>query len=282
MDEVAVGPPESARPTRRFALSRHLGIRGRLVALVAVVAATAVACVGVAVAGMLTTRAKAESSYAAFKASQVESSAFEGWITDNARSTDAVGAQSLHDPQVASTDWQQIQQGYRQALNGVDWLVKGSPTSAVRLQAERTRVALVRYDAYTRRFHRVMLAGLMARATWIVTTGSTTSADTVRSNFLAMGRALAREAGALAAGIGHGVSRALLWVVAVGLLALLCAVLFTGALMRSITRPLARIARGAETLGDGYVDVDILDIESRDEIGQMARAFSGLIDRRQE
>ena len=85
---------------------------------------------------------------------------------------------------------------------------------------------------------------------------------------------------ALAAAIRHGVSTALLWVTVVGLLSLLFAFLFTGAAVRSITWPLKRITSAAETLASGDVDVDYVDIESRDEIGQMARAFSSLVEYR--
>jgi hypothetical protein len=128
MDDVAVGPPEITRPARRFALSHYLGVRGRLVALVAVIAAAAIACVAVAVAGMLTTRAKADASYSAFGASQVAHSALEGWITVDSSANDSVRALSLHDSGLASADWQRIEQGYQQALGGVDWLAAHSST----------------------------------------------------------------------------------------------------------------------------------------------------------
>jgi methyl-accepting chemotaxis protein len=175
----------------------------------------------------------------------------------------------------------QIEQGYVQALSGVTWLVRHSPTAAVRLEAARTRTALVGYDAYTRSLNRDMLSGATAQATRTVTTASTGSAAAVQSNFLAMDRTLSADAGALVAGIGHRVTQALIWVAVVGLLALLFAFLFTGAAVRSITQPLKRITRAAEALASGDVDVDNVDIESRDEIGQMARAFKGLVQYRQ-
>jgi methyl-accepting chemotaxis protein len=280
MDDVAVGPPEATRPARRFALSHYLGIRGRLVALVAVIAAAAIACVAVAVAGMLTTRAKADASYSAFGASQVAHGALEGWITEDSSSNDAVRALSLHDPRLASADWQRIEQGYRQSLNGVDWLLAHFSTSALRGEAARTRTALIRYDAYTRSFRQVMLSGSTAQATRILTSESADSSAAVQSDLLAIDRTLSLEAGALAAAIRHGVSTALLWVTVVGLLSLLFAFLFTGAAVRSITWPLKRITSAAETLASGDVDVDNVDIESRDEIGQMARAFSSLVEYR--
>jgi len=281
MDDVAVGPAGATRPARHFALSHYLGIRGRLVALVVVLAATASVCVAVAVGGMLATRAKADTSYSAFKASQVERSAFEGWITDDSSSNDAVDGQPLREPQLAAADWRQIEGGYGQALSGVNWLVRDSPSAAVRLEAVRTRAALTRYDAYTRRLHAVMLAGSTAQAAQIVTTASAGAAKTVQSDFLAMGKTLSVEAGALAAGISHTVSQAVLWVSVVGLVALLIAFLFTGAAVRSITQPLRRITRAAETLAAGDVEVEDVDFESRDEIGQMARAFHGLVQYRQ-
>ncbi|MGD0980585.1 MAG: HAMP domain-containing methyl-accepting chemotaxis protein [Solirubrobacteraceae bacterium] len=280
MDDVAVGPPGATRPARHFALSHYLGIRGRLVALVVVLAATASVCVAVAVGGMLATRAKADTSYSAFKASQVERSAFEGWITDDSSSNDAVAAQPLREPQLAPAEWRQIEGGYAQALTGVNWLVRDSPTAAVRLEAARTRAALTRYNSYTRRFHTEMLTGSTAQATGIVT-ASAGAANTVQSDFLATGKTLSLEAGALAAGISNTVNQAVLWVSVVGLVALLVAFLFTGAVVRSITKPLRRITRAAETLATGDVEVDDVDFESRDEIGQMARAFRGLVQYRQ-
>jgi methyl-accepting chemotaxis protein len=294
MDEPEVRERSASGGALRGAFS-GLGVRGRLIALVAGLVTLAVACVGVAVGGMLSTRVEANRSYAAFAASQVERNAYEGWILDDDQSNDVVAAASLHDStgllpgvrppqteaQFVTAAWSRVVVGYRQAVRGVAWLARHAPTQAVRAQARRTAAALGGYNTNTVDFHRLMLGGQLTHATWMVTVANANSATRVQRDFLAMGVALSREAGRIVSSVGRGVGRSLLLVLVIGLVALLLAAILTTAIIRSITRPLAQITRAAARLADGDAGVAI-DVHSHDEIGQMAEAFESLIDYRQE
>jgi methyl-accepting chemotaxis protein len=275
--------------------SASIGIRGRLIGLCVVLVLLAGACVGVAVAGMVSTRTKAVEAHAAFTASQLERNAYESWIFGEDQSNDIVAAAALHDPngllpgvsppeteaQFVAAEWRQVVVGYSRAVTGVDWVARHAPITAVRVEAVRTRKALVAYHAYTLEFVRLMLTGHLTRAIHVVTVLNANISRTVQTDFLRMGSLLSLDAGRIATDVGRGVSRSLLLVLGIGLVALLLAALITLAVVRSITGPLRLITQAVKRLGDGDVDV-VVDLNSSDEIGQMAGAFSGLIHYRQE
>lgn len=294
MEELDLRVQSASSGDSRAALP-GFGVRGRLIALVAGLVVLAIVCISVAVAGMFSTRVKANGSHAAFTASQVERNAYEGWIFDDDQSNDVVASESLHDPrgllpgvtppeteaQFVAADWQQVLQGYHQAVTGVAWLIRRAPTKAVRTEARRTLSALGAYNGYTVAFHRQMLDGQLTHATWVVTIANANTSNIVQNDFLAMGAALTHDAGHIATAVGRGVSRSLMLVLVIGLVALLTAGVLTTAIIRSITRPLSRITRAAQSLADGDVDVEV-DIRSRDEIGQVAQAFGALVEYRRE
>jgi methyl-accepting chemotaxis protein len=292
-DDAAAADPLRAK--HRFRKRSNVGVHGRLVGLITLLAALSIACVGVAVAGMLTTRTKASDSHTAFVALEFERSAYEGWIYDADQSNAAVAAQSLHQAggglswavppgtlsQMVRADWQVVDFNYGQAIRGVNWLSKHAPTAALRAEAAHTRTDLRAYNSYTQRVHRLTLAGKVTRATAIVTVDEATSSAYVQGDFVSMDNTLSRGAKVIAASVGGGVNRALMLVTIIGLAALLFAVILTVAVVRSITVPLRAMTESAKRLSQGDVDVAI-DIDSTDEIGQMASAFRGIIEYRQE
>jgi methyl-accepting chemotaxis protein len=286
--------PSDLRGSQRLSYA-SLSVRGRLIALVVALVVLAVICVSVAVAGMFSTRVKAGDSHSAFTASQVERDAYEGWIFDDDQSNDAVASKSLHDPtgllpgisppeteaQFVATDWQQAVRGYHEAINGVDWLAKHAPTASVRRGALRTKAALGQYNVFTNQFHNLMVGGQLPRATFVVTIANAKISNVVQSDFIAMGTALRHDAGNIATAVGRGVSKSLLILLVIGLIAIGLAVMLTVAIVRSITLPLGRITMAARRLADGDTDVRV-EVRSNDEIGQMAEAFTALIEYRQD
>ena len=145
----------------------------------------------------------------------------------------------------------------------------------------RTKAALGEYNVFTNQFHNLMVGGQLPRATFMVTIANAKISNVVQSDFIAMGTALRHDAGNIATAVGRGVSKSLLILLVIGLIAIGLAVMLTVAIVRSITLPLGKITRAARRLADGDTDVRV-EVRSNDEIGQMAEAFAALIEYRQE
>jgi len=275
--------------------ARGLSVRARMIALVGALGTVAIVCVAVAVAGMFQTRSKIAASHAAFTASQIERDAYEGWIFDDDQSNDVVASESLHDPtgklpgvtppmteaQFVQADWQEVVQGHHQAVAGLVWLARHAPITAVRREAVHAEKALASYNAETIEFHNLMTSGHLVRATYIVTIANANVSNVVQNDFLAMGTALRADADRINRAAGEGVSDALTLVLVIGLIAFAAAIILTVAIIRSITRPLRQITEAAKQLATGDAAVAV-DVRSRDEIGQMAEAFSELIEYRRD
>lgn len=273
----------------------RLGVRGRVVALVAALVALTTICVAVGVAGMLSTRVKAGESHAAFTASQIEHSAYEGWIFDDDQSNDVVASSALHDPggllpgvtppetqaQFVAQDWRQVVAAYHQSVAGLDWLEHRAPTASVRREAVNTKHALLGYNADTVLFHGLLVGGNLNHAIYVVTIANAAISNQVQADFLVMGRELSSDSNQVAVAVGRGVSSSLLLLIGVALGALVLAVFLASATARSIIRPLRRITQTAQALAAGDTDV-VVDVSGHDEIGQLTVALAGLVEYRQE
>ena len=62
----------------------------------------------------------------------------------------------------------------------------------------------------------------------------------------------------------------------IGIVALLLAAGITFLIIRSITKPLAKVADAADLVAEGRVDVE-LDLHGRDEISKVAESFRAVI-----
>jgi methyl-accepting chemotaxis protein len=257
--------------------------------------ALAIICLVVAVGGMFAARANASRSRSDFVAFQVDQRAYEGWISEDDQTNGALAAASLQASggelsglsapdtwvQLASRDWRRVAGSYHRTLAGLDWLATRAPTAALRLEAVYTRRALGAYRVAIGDARRQALAGRGARAALLVSAEGANASNIVRDDFVRMGMLLSRHDAQIALAARRGVSQSLLAVLAIGLSALMFAIVFTLLAVRSITRPLRRITLAADRLADGDVEVAI-DVDSSDEIGQVASAFRRLINYRMD
>jgi methyl-accepting chemotaxis protein len=270
---------------------RSFGIRARLAAVIVVLGVLALLCVGVAAAGMLSTRTLANRAQAATTAFRVERTAYEAWLTTDDQSNDFMVVASLRNPNAlvpgvkpAQTQaqflvalWQQIKQAHQQAAIGLAALAKSAPEQSVRATARHAEKAEARFNYFTREFHRAAVSGDLARASWVVTIGNSNISNIVQDDFNAMGAALTRKAAMIDATVGPHVTNALILVGVIALIAIVVATLITIWLLRSITRPLRRVTNAAQRIAEGDVDI-ALDVRGNDEIGQLAQAFRASIE----
>jgi methyl-accepting chemotaxis protein len=287
-------PAEGVLPHMHAWLGRF-GIRGRLAALVGVIAVLALACVGVAAARMLLILSQAHQARSAPHYALVESKANAGWLLDDDQSNAFAAVSSLRDPtglmpginppetqkQFLAFLWGQVRQGHKEAATSLRWLAKFAPTASIRAEAVRAQHALAGYNHWTIKFHQQAGAGQVKAAVYTITVSNAAISNVLQNELDTMSQALTGRAARLNSTLNASVTNSLVVLVVTMLVVLVVVLVLARWLLRSITKPLERITRAAEKLSAGDVDV-VLDIQSRDEIGKMAQAFQGLVQYRLE
>src|SRR5436309_9413201 len=134
-----------------------LGIRGKLIGLVAAIATVSAVCLGFAVSGLLNARTKSHQSEATFKVFSAERNAYEGWLTDDDQSNMYAAFVALNNPSqhgLENTTWQQVLDGYQQANSNLSWLAAHSPTAAIRSKAAALQSDVATYNGFTQQVGR--------------------------------------------------------------------------------------------------------------------------------
>jgi methyl-accepting chemotaxis protein len=257
----------------------RLGIRGRLVALVLALAVLSVACVGVAVSGLLGARAKSHQAATTFSVFSVARSGYESWLSDDDQSNMYVALAALNDPgqrQLMAVTWQQVTAGFQQARAGLGTVSSRGSTAAIRAAAGGTLSDLAVYDGFTQRVRAAVLAGEVSLAVRLMTVDNAAVSNETQADFDRISQALSARAAAIDAAVSDQVSQSIALVAVIGLVAIVIAVLVAIWLVRSITRPLVEVTRAAERIAEGDVEVEV-EARGDDEIGRMAIAFGGSV-----
>jgi methyl-accepting chemotaxis protein len=272
---------ETPLPFRRLPA---VGVRTKLVGLVASLLVMGILSTAVAVSGLLTTRSKSNQSESTFNVFTTERDAYEGWLTDDDQSNMYAAIIALHDPgqhKLAETTWQQVLQGYQQAETNLSSLAVHAPTAAVRALANTLRSDLATYNSFTQQVGAAGHAGHPARAVRLVTVSNANISNQTQADFNRMGRLLTREAAAIHASVGHTVSSAIRLAVIIAIAGFLLAGLITVFLMRSITRPLGHLTGAAERIALGDVEVEV-EAKTDDDLGRLGKAFQHMVEYLQE
>jgi methyl-accepting chemotaxis protein len=257
-----------------------VGIRGKLFGLVAVLAAVSAVCLGVAVNGLFSARTKSRQSESTFTLFNNERTAYEGWLTDDDQSNMYAALVALNDPAqhaLENTTWQQVLQGYQQANSGLAWLAANAPTAALRSTVDTLRSDLATYNGFTQQVRADGQHGQAKRAVEVMTVGNVNISNKTQADFNTLSAMVTKQAGSITRAVNQNVSSAISLLSVIGILGLLIVVAITWWLVRSITRPLARMTEAAERIAAGEVEVEV-DASSNDEIGRLARAFRESVD----
>jgi len=257
-----------------------VGIRGNLFGLVAALACVSLVCVGVAVNGLFTARSKSRQSESTFALFSTEHSAYEGWLTDDDQSNMYAALVALQQPgerALENTTWQQVLQGFKQANSGLAWLAVRAPTAQVKADVATLRSDLASYNGFTQQVGADGQQGKVHQAVQVMTVGNVNISNKTQADFNALSAAVSERAAAITRSVSQNVSSAISLLAVIGIVGLIVAVLITWWLVRSITRPLARMTDAAERIAAGEVDVEV-DASGNDEIGRLARAFENSVD----
>ncbi len=290
----APGPHAAPQPTadRSGSLIGRIGsltVRARLVVLGATLAVLLAVVAAVAYTGFASIQSahsadqapKANNNYAAY--------AFEGWLTSDDQMNMYAAVQALHNPKynaLAAATWQQLLAGRAQenrnmALLGHDHLSAQSEAIYRRLLAD-----IPVYNSWTDKMYALLKnvntlspasqnAAILLGVKYITVSNSNISND-VNNLFVKLRSQISSEEATIGARIPAAVSSGQSLSLIIGIAALLIAALLTYLIIRSITRPLAKVAQAAGRVAEGRVDVE-LDIHGRDEISQVAESFRAVI-----
>jgi methyl-accepting chemotaxis protein len=254
--------------------------RGRLYGLVAVLGLAATISIAVAIAGLLSTRAKSTQSHATFNSFRAERNAYEGWLTDDDQSNMVAALAALGDrsqlPLMRVTA-QQARQGHAAALANLQALARRAGTPRIRAAARAALADLAVYDGFTQKVLSESLAFNAHTAVQVMTVGNVHISNALQARFDALGAVMTAQATADNAAVDHEVSHSIMLAVVLALTGLLLALVATARLVRSITRPLDRVTEAAERIAEGDLEVTI-EADGDDEIARMSRAFAGSVD----
>jgi methyl-accepting chemotaxis protein len=273
------GPTGATRPAATLHRLRHIGLRGRILALAIGLMALGAMCGAVALSGLLNEKGKVNDASRAFKDFQAERNAYEGWLTadDQTNMYAALGvlADSLQQNLAVAT-WSQVVQGHAQAVTQLRWLQAHAADAAVRRAAAATLADVNAYYAYTMQMHAALAAGHPRRAVQMVTISNAVASHVTQTAFDAMGQTISADAAKIDGQASDQVASSVRLQIIAAVVALVVGILLALWLMRSIIRPLARLTRSAERLAQGDVKVRA-EAKTRDEIGRLAAAFQASI-----
>jgi methyl-accepting chemotaxis protein len=257
-----------------------VGIRGKLFGLVAALAAVSAVCIGVAVNGLFTARSKANQSQSNFQVFSTERDAYEGWLTDDDQSNMYAALIALDEPSqhaLENTTWQQALHGYQQADSDLAWLASHPPSAQVRADVATLRSDLAIYNGFTQQVGADGQRGEAKKTVDVMTVGNVNISNKTQADFNALSAAVTKQSAAITRSVSQNVSSAISLLSVIGIVGLILVVVLTWWLVRSITRPLARITDAAERIAGGEVDVEV-DTSGNDEIGRLGAAFRSSIE----
>jgi methyl-accepting chemotaxis protein len=280
------GAGRSRRSSRRGARSgalANLSVSKRLIGLVGALALVWAGCMGIAVQGLLSSKAKAVQSDQVFAAFQAERDAYEGWLTDDDQSNMSSALASLKDARqqaLLNTTWQQVVQGHAQAATNLGALARlvvsaGLPASA-RTGVARVRADLVGYNDFTTRVHADILAGNTRAAITVMSVTNAAVSNKTQADFNSLSAVISQDTAKLKSAVVSNVNRAILLLVLLAAIGIVLAAVVTRWAIRSITRPLHVIGATLDAVTAGDLGVRA-GVDSADELGSLARGLNQAI-----
>jgi methyl-accepting chemotaxis protein len=257
-----------------------IGVRGKLIGLAVALATVSAICISVAVSGLFTARSKSKQSESTFQMFSNERGAYEGWLTDDDQSNMYAALVALKDPRQRSLEnvtWQQVLQGYQQANSDLTWLAGHAPSAQVRAMVTTLRADLATYNGFTQQVGADGQRGDAVGAVKAMTVGNVNISNKTQADFNTLSAAVTKQAAAINASVSSTVSSSISLLSVIGVVGLIIAILITVWIIRSITRPLAKMTEAAERIAEGDVDVEV-EATSNDEIGRLAHAFNNSVD----
>jgi methyl-accepting chemotaxis protein len=267
-----------------------LTVRVRLIALGATLSVLVAVVAVVAVTGVSSIQSAYNADQTPGNDRDTAAIAYEGWqqADDQTNSFAALAAlKSAAQAKLMGAAWKQVLAGRAQTSSSLKAMLATPLSPKARALTEQLTKDVTEYNAWGD----LMYAGVTGlanvnnpgtinaainAAVRDITVSNATISSKVQSDFNSLRAQLGHEDDALSGQIPTTVSTTLTLSIVIGIAALLLAAGITFVIIRSITRPLAKVADAADRVAEGRVDVE-LDVHGRDEISKVAESFRAVI-----
>ncbi len=296
MTTIASAPEQSGAPSTSadragglWARINSLSVRGRLIVLSGTLAVLLAVVAVIAVTGVTRIRSAYNADQIPTTNKAYVSQIYQGWLTADDQMNMYAAVQALHNPAnnaLAQATWQQILGGRAQVDRYLRLVERNhlSPQTATLVHAIATNMPV--YNGWTTRMYETLrninsLRGAAQTAAILqgvkdITVSNVKVSNTLQAEFNRLNAQITRDQRVTGAQIPTTVSSTLTLSILIGLLALLLAAAITVVIIRSITRPLAKVAAAADLVAEGRVDVDV-EVLGNDEISKVARSFRAVV-----
>jgi methyl-accepting chemotaxis protein len=282
--------PEATKGGRLGALLTGVTVRTRLIGLGGILAALLVVVAVIAITGFNGVKSAYNADQIPGNNRDLAAAAHDGWLTADDQTNMYTALIWLNDSRQASlmaATWKQVVQGQKDANNNLAEMLRTPLSAKARVLTNTLVRDLAQYNGHTDRMHRIVTAAAGAtdaavinqakvQATREVTIANGAISNTVQRDFTKLRDQMGNEENTIGARIPATTNSNLTLSIVIGIIAVLLAALITFAIIRSITKPLAKVADAADRVAEGRVDVE-LDVHGRDEISQVADSFRAVI-----
>ena len=266
-----------------------LTVRTRLIALGATLSVLLAVVAVIAVTGVSSIKSAFNADQIPGTNRDVAHAAYEGWMQSDDQMNMYAAVQALHNPannSLAAATWTQLIQGRRIEDQNIALLEKGhlSPKQAAIFHEITTN--LPAYNSWTDKMYATLkdinsLSGAAQTAAIMSGVKDVSVSNANVSNLMGnlynkLSNQIGDDENVVSSRIPATVNSTLTLSIVIGIVALLLAAGITFLIIRSITKPLAKVAEAADRVAEGRVDVE-LDLHGRDEISKVAESFRAVI-----
>lgn len=272
-------------------LSRFGGltVRARLIGLGATLSLLLAVVAVIAVTGVSSIKSAYNADQIPGNNRDVVAAAYEGWQQSDDQMNMYAAVQSLRNPAndtLAAATWQQLLEGRALEDKNIALLENGHLTPGQAAILARVRSNLPLYNSWTNKMYATLKdinsvsgaaqTGAIAQGVKDISVDNANVSNLMGNLYAKLANRIGSEEDVISARIPATVNSTLTLLIVIGIVALLLAAAITFVIIRSITRPLAKVADAADRVAEGRVDVE-LDVHGRDEISQVAESFRAVI-----
>ncbi|HEX3617554.1 MAG TPA: HAMP domain-containing protein, partial [Solirubrobacteraceae bacterium] len=266
-----------------------LTVRARLILLGGTLSVLLAVVAIVAVTGVSSIKSAYNADQIPGNNRDVAHAAYEGWLQSDDQMNMYAAVQSLHNPAndaLAKATWAQLIQGRQIEDKNLAQLKTGHLTPKQAAIFRQITTTLPAYNSWPNKMYATLkdinsLSGTAATNAIALGVKDISVSNANVSNLMGnlynkLSNQLGDDEDVISARIPATVNSTLTLSLVIGIVALVLAGLITFLIIRSITRPLAKVAEAADRVAEGRVDVE-LDLHGRDEISKVAESFRAVI-----
>jgi methyl-accepting chemotaxis protein len=266
-----------------------LTVRTRLIVLGATLSVLIAVVAVIAVTGVSSIKSAYNADQIPGTNRDVAHAAYEGWLQSDDQMNMYAAVQALHDPannSLAAATWTQLIQGRRIEDQNIALLEKGHLTPKQAAIFHEITTNLPAYNGWTNKMYALLkninsLSGAAQTTALMqgvkdISVSNATVSNLMGNLYNKLSNQIGSDENVISNRIPATVNSTLTLSIVIGIVALVLAVGITFLIIRSITKPLAKVADAADRVAEGRVDVE-LDLHGRDEISKVADSFRAVI-----